>query len=627
MKILAARIERYCAFETVELELGDLLILVGKNGSGKSSVIEGLFRFFSEFNGTGGGVPAGFSDYFWFERNTKKPIRFALELELSDNEYRAIFTLPQEALKAIETVQKEKVRTLEISRSIVNLQAGWKTDFIKWGDLTLVKDDQVIGQDEMVGLLTPKEAMSHYTLYFFTPQTFQGSRLLVDTKKKVAYHSTPQVDALASRNLINSSSEAQGQDYKQWCVANNFALNERPPLPQEIDFPIQPISQQLIQSIVTQLANFLRGRMKYLPAARDANPAPGQRVAIIDQRVIDAYKNLFNSTVVEDELRKDKLSERASGFTQKTIMPNPTQILIKDSGLYLPVQFLGGGEQELLYLMWNTQDPGFVYAIEEPENHFHPEFCRKFLHFLREVLCKESQVIVATHSPLIVDKSDVKNNWLVARSGRKSEVTQIQDREKLRLVLAELGMVPSDIFLKDYAIFVEGGTEKEAIVPIFAEMLGFPFFMDHVMVKAVGGDSQFKNYLRIWLDLIEFLPVDYHILLDKSSEKVVLELIKELNVSANKIHVLDRGSIEDYYPADIVKSAMRDLFGVTELAIDNKMPLDHQVEQALKDGKKLTRLWKVRLAQYVAARMSKNQIPEEIRDLITSIGSQITEQQ
>lgn len=480
MRIVSATIERYCAIEKVDLDFGNPLILVGKNGSGKSSIMEGLFRFFSEFSWSGGGVPAGFSDYFWLGRNTKKAVRFLVKLELTEEEYGHIFTLPADVLKAIEATQKERTRILEISRRIVNLQSGWQTEFIKWGDLLLVKDDQVIGQDELVGILVPKETRSSYTLHFFTPQAFQGMRLLVDRKKKVAYHSSPQIDALATRQLIDTSDETKGQDYKEWCAKNGFALNERPPQPQEIDFPIQPISQQLIQSIATQLANFLKGRLKYIPAARDVKQVPGQRTPIIDQTVIDAQKNLFNSTLVDDESKKDKLNEWAQRFTPKTITSNPNLILIKDSGLYLPVPFLGGGEQELLYILWNMLDSGFVYAIEEPENHFHPEYCRVFLKFVKEVLSKESQVIISTHSPLIVDKTDVTNNWLVTRTGRKSEATQISDRDKLKLVLAELGMVPSDIFLKDYVIFVEGGTEKEAIIPIFSEKLGFDNLTDTV---------------------------------------------------------------------------------------------------------------------------------------------------
>jgi predicted ATPase len=614
LKIIDALIERYCAIESVELKFGDLTILVGKNGSGKTSILDSLYRFFYEFNGTAGGVPAGFSDYYWYKRRTDKPITFKLKLELSDAEYRSVFTLPEDVLKVVESQQADKVRTLEVSRSIVNLQQGWRTDVIKWGKVTLVKDDQIIGQDELVGILASPQAMSNYLLVFFSNQKYQGDRLLVDQEKKVAYHSSPQIDAIASRGLIKTITQP-GQDYRQWCQNNGFALNERAPQQQEIGFPIQPISQQQIQSIINQLTNFLRGRLRLVPAARDNRQTSGQRVPIIDQAAIDAQRNLLISTVLSDEEKKNKLSEWVKDIMQKEIHPNPAQVLIKDSELYLPVQFLGGGEQELLYVIWNMLDEGFIYVIEEPENHFHPEYCRKFLKFLKETLSKKSQVILSTHSPHFVDKSVVTNNWLVKRTNSKSQVEQIGDRDHLKLILAELGLVPSDLFLKDFAIFVEGGTEREAIIPIFAEKLGLENITDRVMIKAVGGNRQFKNYLKIWLDLIEYAPIEYRILMDKSSEVNPYDLIR-LVQKPDLILTLNKESIEGYYPIEHVKSALKDLFNIQDAEIDSKKRIDHQVEELLNRNKKSRPGWKVELGQYVARRMSADQIPEEIKQLL-----------
>lgn len=627
MKILSAKIESYSAFKEAEMVFNGLSVIVGKNGAGKSSLIEGLVRFFSEFAPTGGGVPLGFSDYFWFKRDTNKPITFTIKLELDEEEYKTAFTFPPEILTALNKHQKGAERTIIISRKVESPQSGWYTEYLGLGGVALVKDDRIVGQDELSQVLLSEEITSNYEFYLFdidaSQQNIKGNRLLFDIRKKAAFYSSPQIDSLVSQGLIKISDSGKGQDFREWCREHDVTLIARPPGQQELDFPIQPISQQLLQGILTQLTDVVRRKFKYIPAARDNPPLVAQRTSIVQTHIIDMYRNLFNSVNRNDEHRRDKLNDWLQKFTPKAITPNPSQILMKDSGLYLPLQFLGGGEQELLFLLWNLQEPACIYAIEEPENHFHPQYCRIFLNFLKGDLCKESQAIVSTHSPLIVDKTELGNNWLVTRKKDGSSVSQINDKGQLRLILAELGMVPSDIFLKDYALLLEGGTEKESVIPIFAEKLGYPNFTSDVMVTSVGGKNQFRNYMRIFLELIEHVPITYRILMDGSSSDEYIYLTKKLSIPAENITLLTNGSIEDYYPLDLVKQSLEELFQITDTILDPSKPIDHQIKKKLSDADKLTNKWKVRLGESVASKMTVEQIPKEIIEIITEIAGEV----
>jgi len=99
------------------------------------------------------------------------------------------------------------------------------------------------------------------------------------------------------------------------------------------------------------------------------------------------------------------------------------------------------------------------------------------------------------------------------------------------LVLADVGLVPSDIYLKDFVLFVEGGTEKEAIIPILGEKLGYKDLIDSIAIISIRGESQLKNYLRIWKDLLNIVPIEYLILLDKHSERLIHSLTEELKIN------------------------------------------------------------------------------------------------
>ena len=61
------------------------------------------------------------------------------------------------------------------------------------------------------------------------------------------------------------------------------------------------------------------------------------------------------------------------------------------------------------------------------------------------------------------------------------------------------------------------------MIPIFAEKLGFKNLEDHVAIISIGGESQLKNYLRILIELSNYAPVEYLVLLDKHSETTSVE--------------------------------------------------------------------------------------------------------
>src|SRR4030042_3310393 len=83
MKISRLTIRNLRSLRNVELaDINDLCILLGKNSSGKSNILEGLSLFFTDFSLTGG-TSSGLNEYFWFNRNKDAPIEFIAELKLS----------------------------------------------------------------------------------------------------------------------------------------------------------------------------------------------------------------------------------------------------------------------------------------------------------------------------------------------------------------------------------------------------------------------------------------------------------------------------------------------------------------------------------------------------------------
>jgi hypothetical protein len=416
---------------------------------------------------------------------------------------------------------------------------------------------------------------------------------------------------LANIGIIKKSKEAIGQNYKDWCSQQGFKLIGRPPNQEEVPFLMQPITTDLLNNLLANLANNIKGKFRFIPAARDERFIAGVRNPIVDSSLLSSQRALSLSTAWEDELKWSTFRNWVERFLGRRIDPNPIELLVIENGLRLPVRFLGGGEQEVFALMWHLLDKDFIYGIEEPENHFHPDYLKKLFSFFKEV-SKERQIILSTHSPLLVDKSNVENNWIVKRERRETVVQRLKEREDLKFVLTELGLVPNDIYLKDFIFFVEGETEKE-VIPIFGEKLGFGDFIDRIAIIPIGGEGQIKNYLRMWLELLNIFPVEYLILLDKHSERLIHLLIRELKIDIERFLILEKGSIEDYYPVEMIIKALKELFGIETEKINSNKPIDKEIERILEEHRKIRRGWKVDIGKYVASQLSEEQIPKEIR--------------
>lgn len=646
MIIERARIRNFGSLRDVSLnKLGDFVVLLGKNGAGKSFLFEALHWFFSEFDTIGGGATTvGVDDNLWYGRITDEPIQFELTLRFNEGEIRRIFTFPGKLLNNIKKAYSgEAFHQVEISRSL-NFSGSWKTNYIKWADVEIIKDEQIVGLEKLAALEGKPETLTAYQFAFFTPEysadNIGGDRLLLHRQKKTAYYTDAQIDSLVSRGVIKDVKVysipkfQQVGDWRAWVAEEGYKVVERPPTAEEAPQIHEALAKpaELTTSVnqaISNLTQLIKGNFKLIQAARDAQITSGVRTPFLEQGTLNSLRELSVSRNPTDERKWNKYRSGAEPLIQKNLEPNPEQLLIRDGGLRLPPAYIGGGEQEILAFRWWFLDDKAIFAIEEPENHLHPKLCREISKFLKQQ-SQNHQVFLSTHSPMFTDKKDISNNWVmrykrpeVGEYG-ESEIQQIETRDDLKLALAELGVLPSDIYLKDLVVFVEGGTEQRAILPILGSKLGVNM-EDNIGVINIGGDSNLEHYLRIWLEIMQYAPADYLIILDKHSGELATRLAREMKIGSNRFHVWQKGSIEDYYPLDIARKALKELFGVevTEENINKKEPLDKELKRILESQERIRKGWKVEIGTYVAEKIETKNIPSEIKDVFKHIKSRV----
>lgn len=81
------------------------------------------------------------------------------------------------------------------------------------------------------------------------------------------------------------------------------------------------------------------------------------------------------------------------------------------------IKNLSSGEQQLLilfsYLAFNSKD-GRIFIIDEPELSLHVKWQEDFLDAIEKIMPQNTQIIMATHSPILVSKK--KGNTILLKA-------------------------------------------------------------------------------------------------------------------------------------------------------------------------------------------------------------------
>ena len=277
-----------------------------------------------------------------------------------------------------------------------------------------------------------------------------------------------------------------------------------------------------------------------------------------------------------------------------------------------------------------------IFAVEEPELYMHPQAQRTIRRVFRDIAEDGDQVIISTHSALLVDvayfdevirvesiqegingdKTIQSKIWQLFMQNMiddlKARAPSANPTDKSMRELYSHAYHPnrSEGFFAKSVILVEGATEQYAL-PIYAEACAFPLDSMNISVVDCGGKGPMDRLYRIFneLGIPCYLLFDY----DKDNkDKDSIKKSKELlNLLEEDISIPDEIRVEDKY-ACFPNKWETDL----ENEIENLEQLTQEAKKALglqKDsGKPL-------IARYVANKLTIQNppvIPETIEKII-----------
>ena len=249
-----------------------------------------------------------------------------------------------------------------------------------------------------------------------------------------------------------------------------------------------------------------------------------ERYASLQQEIIELQKPLLEKIAVR--LKKNLQGFLGAGLRDVTLslvdryrfqqFGKTCQITV-DDGVPTVLERKGDGVQSLAaisLMIGALQEAGvnkdIIVLLDEPESHLHP----KAIHQLREVLDtlrQDSQLIVTTHCPLLVNRANVASNLIVS----KSNASPAKSLTALRDVL---GVRTSDNLQHAALIIVIEGPDDEvalrALFSYYSKKLSKALSNGSLAFHILGGASKLSSVLA----LLQSSICNYYIFLDDDNE-------------------------------------------------------------------------------------------------------------
>ncbi len=406
-----------------------------------------------------------------------------------------------------------------------------------------------------------------------------------------------------------------------------------------------------------KIAQFVSNRLsfEYIPAVRTGGDARNiiDRLVQAELRplmVDEEYKNVIQKM---HDLQKPILDELAKNITKtiSTFLPSVKSVKLEhelsslhrmrnrvyvsvDDGVETTLDLKGDGVQSLLTLalMQHASEAvgkkrDYVFAIEEPEAHLHPEAC----HALRKIissLSEERQVVLSSHSPLFVNRSRVTNNIIV--TGNKAKPAK-----NIAEIRAILGVQCSDNLRNaELVLMCEGEDDKiciEAILGYLSNEINQAIKNGRFIIEQVAGAGNFSYKAGTYLG--DLCRVHFFIDDDDAGTKAYKKTLRDHKLEITDFHFakfpsLDESEMEDLINREIYTESVSEKFGVDlEFAKPNGRTAKSKWSNRMKwqferQGKPWNKDVEMKLKCIVANCVSAdpaNAIHEQANDVIVSL--------
>lgn len=288
------------------------------------------------------------------------------------------------------------------------------------------------------------------------------------------------------------------------------------------------------------------------------------KIEELQQGILDGISNQIIEPLQEFLPTVRNVQIHIQNERRRIAMRRNTEIII-DDGTPTPIQQKGDGIKSLTALaILNIParvDRVSVVAIEEPESHLHPESARQLYDTIMS-LSQTHQIVLTTHSPLFVNRTNLKEN-IIVNDGKATPVKKIKEIRDV------LGIHISDNLTNaEHALIVEGEDDKialEKLLPSMSTKIKRAIQNGTFIIDYIGGAGNLPYKLSFYRNL----QCKYHVLLDNDdagrhagSEAERQGLLDVRNDTYAICNGSPNAEIEDCYNKAVYENAILNEFGV-----------------------------------------------------------------
>lgn len=312
----------------------------------------------------------------------------------------------------------------------------------------------------------------------------------------------------------------------------------------------------VISSLIEKELATLEGEPDYVAATETINS--------LQQAVLDRIASRITKPVQEFLPSVSDIQIHIEREKRRAALRRSIEVVVND-GTPTPIQQKGDGIKSLTALAMlniNQQtDKMSVVAIEEPESHLHPDSARQLYETIA-TLSQNHQVVLTTHSPLFVNRTNLQDN-IIVDGGKAIPVKRIKE---IREVLGT--KVSDNLINAENILLVEGEDDKialERLLQHMSEKIKKAIQSGTLVVDYIGGAGN----LSYKLTLYQNLQCRCHVLLDndnagreagQKAENQGLLTIRDTTYTI--CNGMPEAEMEDCYAKSAYESAIQDEYGV-----------------------------------------------------------------
>lgn len=225
-----------------------------------------------------------------------------------------------------------------------------------------------------------------------------------------------------------------------------------------------------------------------------------------------------------------------------------------------------GSQQILMLLtaIILSKENSDVLLVEEPELHLHPGAEQHIYDLLQDVSLSGTQVFVTTHSDTFVNESGTEDILSVSRNDENFTEIEIVGGPEIDDALSMLGYEKSDVYYSNAVVFVEGQSDK-VVFEQFADTLGYSLNERGIRFVRLEGTNMYAD-AEPMLKIIRQLRMPFLFILDsdkENPEEKAESVASDLGVSPENVYVLKKPVIESYLVEN--PEPIRRAFNIEEL--------------------------------------------------------------